>query len=245
MSFDMGGAASGAATGAKLGTLVPGVGNVIGGVAGGLLGGFFGGGGEEAQFEPEYYTASMYHSDMAPYKAMIDQQQKLGGDLMNQNSMINQMQRRQTMGDSMDQMAMSNIVNQRNNAMMGGGMANSGLMQQQQMQNMAQFGNQGLLAANKQFQQMFNQGIGVQQKAMDHQGDYSTGLAELNAGNIATANKFAMHQAGVADTGMGDILGAGMGFLESDMGKEFLGSKYVQSAGGGVEKIASSLADFF
>ena len=244
MGFSGSGAMSGAATGAKLGTLVPGVGNVIGGVAGGLIGGFFGG-SEEESFNPQYYTADMYARDMAPYQEMITQQQQLGGDMMNRNSDFNRMQRQGTMGDSMDQMAMSNIVAQRNNAMMGGGMGNSGLLQQQQMQQMQQFGNQGLLQANQQYQDMFNKGISVQQKAMDHQGDYSVGLAELNAGNIGTQNAWAYNQAGQKDDGMGGLLGSAVGFLGSDTGKDLMGSKFVQDGLGGIVEKASSWYDNF
>jgi len=198
MGFNMSGAMSGAGSGAALGPW--------GAVAGGLLGGFMGG-----QDEPEMYSPEMYARDMAPYKEMIDQQTAMAGGMMNRGSSMNRQLEQQTMANSMDQMGTSNILAQRNNAQAGGGLGNSGLLQAAMNNNMAQYANQGLKAADSQFMNMFQQGNKTYQNAMQHQGDYSSGLADLNMGNMGVQNEYAQGQSNQMLGGMGDMFGNMMG----------------------------------
>jgi hypothetical protein len=194
MSFNLSGAMSGAGTGAALGPW--------GAVAGGLLGGFMGGGDE-----PEMYSAEDYARDMAPYKEMIDKQANMGASLMNRGSSMNRGLEQQTMANSMDQMGTANILAQRNNAQAGGGLGNSGLLQAAINNNMAQYANQGLKAADAQFMNTFKQGSQMSNNAMTHLGDYQSGLADLNMGNIATMNKYNQAQNKQTMGGMGSLLG--------------------------------------
>jgi len=194
MGFDMSGAMSGAGSGAALGPW--------GAVAGGLLGGFMGGGDE-----PEMYSAEMYAKDMAPYKEMIDKQTNMAGGMMNRGSSMNRGLEQQTMGNSMDQMGTANVLAQRNNAQAGGGMGNSGLLQAAVNNNMSQYANQGLKAADSQYMNMFQQGNKTYQNAMQHQGDYSSGLADLNMSNMGTQNQYAQGQSNQTLGGLGDLMG--------------------------------------
>ena len=202
MAFDFGSAMSGAMTGSQLGPW--------GAVGGGLLGGFMGGSDD---FEPEYYTAENYARDMAPYQDMIDEQYKTGTSLMNRQSNINRLMNTQTMNNAMDQMGTANIVAQRNMAQQGGGIANSGLLQQMIRQNMGQYGASALAQSDQNYMNMFNQGLKQRSGAMQHLGDVSAGLAELNAGNIGTQNAYALHQQTQGQKQLGGLLGQGMGTL--------------------------------
>jgi hypothetical protein len=203
MSFDIESGISGAMAGAKLGPW--------GALGGGLLGGFMGGN----DVEPEYYTADMYARDMAPYKDMIDKQYSTGGSLMNRQSNINRLMNQQTMQNSMDQMGTANLLSSRNMAEQGGGAgANSGLLQQMLTNSFQNYGQQGLQQADQNYINMFQKGLDVQSGAMSHMGDYSAGLAELNAGNIGTQNAYAMHGQQQRQEMLGGLLGEGMAGIE-------------------------------
>ena len=197
MSFDVNSAMSGASAGMALGPW--------GAAAGGLIGGFLGGG----EAEPEMYTAAQYHQDMAPYKAMIDEQAAMGTSLMNRNSAMNRRMNQQTIANSMDQMGTANMMAQRNAAQSGGGIGNSGLLQAAIQQNMSQYGQQGLQAADAQFQNMFQQGIAAKNTALQHQGDYSSGLAELGAGNVRAQNEANFYNQSQRSGALGGLLGTG------------------------------------
>jgi hypothetical protein len=92
-------------------------------------------------------------------------------------------------------------------------MGNSGLLQQMIRQNMGQYGASALAQSDQNYINMFNQGLKQRSGAMQHQGDMSAGLAELNAGNIGTQNAYALHQQQQGQKQLGGLLGQGMGTL--------------------------------
>ena len=104
-------------------------------------------------------------------------------------------------------MGTANILAQRNNAQAGGGMGNSGLLQAAVNNNMSQYANQGLKAADSQFMNMFKQGNQTYQNAMQHQGDYSSGLSDLNMGNMGVQNEYNQGQSNQMLGGIGDLMG--------------------------------------
>ena len=198
MAFNAGGAMSGASAGAALGPW--------GAVAGGVLGGFFGG-----SEEPELYSKEQYMQDMAPYQQMIDQQTQQAAMMQDPNSWLNRQNNQSIMNNSMDQMGTANIMSQRQHA--SNPYINAGGIQNQQAQNnLLQYANQGLAQQQKSFQNMYNQGIGMQQNAMTHQGDISSGLANLQAQNIGTMNQYNQAQANQFQSGLGGLLGGIGGF---------------------------------
>jgi hypothetical protein len=171
-------------------------------VAGGLLGGFMGG-----MNEPETYSSEDYERDMAPYKEMIDKQMAQSQSLQDPNSMINRRMYQQSQQRAMDSMGVANTIANRNMAQQGGGLGNSGLLQATVNQNLAQYSNQGLLAGDAQFQNMFKEGVKMQEGLMSHLGDYQSGLAETNINQIAANNKFNLAQDKANQQAMGDLLG--------------------------------------
>lgn len=208
----MNAAMAGAGSGSALG--------VWGAVGGGLLGGFFGG-----SDEPEEYGADAYARDMAPYKAMIDKQVGMSESLMNPDSVQNRKGASRIMDSSMDQMGVANVLGGRNNAQAGG---NSGLLQAAMNQNVFKYANQGLQQQNTYNANQFQQGTSMYNTAMGHQGDYSTGLANLNAANVGSANEHAASQQSMGLGGMGQLAGTitgygGKGASLMDSAKAWLG----------------------
>ena len=198
--FDFNAAMAGAGTGSSFG--------LMGAVGGGLLGGFFGGGDE-----PEEYGADAYAKDMAPYKAMIDKQVGMSENLMNPDSVMNRKGAGRIMDNSMDQMGLANLMGGRQNAQAGG---NSGLLQAAMNQNVSKYANQGLQQQNAYNANQFQQGTSMYGNAMQHQGDYSTGLANLNAANVGAANEQAASQQSMGLGGMGQLAGTVAGFGGKD-----------------------------
>lgn len=204
MSFNMGGAMSGASAGMALGPW--------GAAAGGLLGGLFGG-----DSEPELYSAEMYARDMAPYQDMVNQQQNQANMMQDPNSWLNRQQNQNIMQNSMDQMGTANMLSSRQNA--GNPYINAGGIQNQMQQNnLLGYANQGLQQGRENFQSNFGSGTQVMQNAMTHQGDISSGLANLMAGNIGTMNEYQQGQDAQMQQGLGGMLGgiSGMGDLNFD-----------------------------
>tara|TARA_Y100000593_G_C4311216_1_gene338451 strand:+ start:1561 stop:2217 length:657 start_codon:yes stop_codon:yes gene_type:complete len=193
MGFNMNAAISGAGSGAALGP--------YGAIAGGLLGGFMGG------QEPELYSEADYKRDMAPYMEMLEKQQGLSASMMERGSAYNRRAEQDIMTNTMDQMALANTMAGRQNAQMGGGIGNSGLLGAMTQQNLSNYSAQGLDAVNKNFQQTFGQGAKMQQNVTNAFGDYYGGLADLNAANIGTMNAYNQSQSDMLMEGMGGLMG--------------------------------------
>tara|TARA_Y100000593_G_C4323744_1_gene345444 strand:+ start:6853 stop:7554 length:702 start_codon:yes stop_codon:yes gene_type:complete len=194
MAFNMQAAISGAGSGAALGP--------YGAIAGGLIGGFMGGG------EPELYSQADYERDMAPYMEMLNKQKEMSANMMSRGSAINRAQEQDIMQNSMDQMALANTMAGRQNAQQGAGIGNSGLLAAATQQNMSNYASQGLDASNKQFMQMYGQGLKLNQNVTNAMGDYYGGLANLNAANIGTMNAYNQSQNDMMMEGMGGLMGS-------------------------------------
>jgi len=212
MSFSAGGAMSGASAGAALGPW--------GAVAGGVLGGFFGGGEE-----PELYDADDYARDMKPYQDMVNFQMDQSKMLQDPNSWLNRQQNDQIMNNSMDQMGVANIMNARNNAS-NPYIDAGGINQQQNNNSLLQYANTGLQQGRLNAKDNFQTGVNQYQNAMTHQGDISSGLANLNAANVGTMNEFNQGQSDMFASGLGGLLGgiSGMGSVITNKTGDIVGT---------------------
>ena len=206
MSFNAQGGASGAMMGAKAGAAFGWPGMVIGGLGGGLLGGFLGGD------DPEEYGAQQYAQDIAPYQQQVDQYRDTSVSMMNPNSSINRAFTQNTMNNAMDMMGTSNIINQRNNAS-NPYINTSGINQAQNQMSMLKYANMGLQNVNQGLQQRFNTGFQGMNTAMQHQGDISMGLADLQAGNVGQRNMYNQMQSNQMFSSMGQFGGALQGLV--------------------------------
>ena len=199
MGYDPSIGLSGAAAGAKIGSAFGPWGTAIGGGVG-LLGGFMGGD------DPEEYGADQYAQDIAPYQNQVDEYRQTSIGMMNPNSSINRQFTQSTMNNAMDMMGTSNTINQRNNAM-NPYINSSGINAQQQQNSLLNYANMGLQQNNQMMQQRFNTGFQGMGTSMQHQGDISMGLADINSGNIGQQNMYDESRRNQTMKGVGALAG--------------------------------------
>ena len=193
MSFNFKNAVAGAGTGAALGPW--------GALGGAVLGGFMG------PEEPELYTSQQYMKDMQPYMEGVQNQMKLGNQLMDPNSSVNRTMGQNIQKTSMDQMGLANLMASRNNA------ANpyintSGIQQQQVQNNLLAYANQGLGQFNNAMQGRFTQGLNQVNMANENLGSIYSNVAGINQGNMAQMNQFNTAQNEAMMSGFGSLAGA-------------------------------------
>ena len=197
MSFNMKNAIAGAGTGAALGPW--------GALGGAMLGGFMG------PEQPEMYTSQNYLKDMAPYMEGVQNQMKLGNQLMNPNSAVNRSLGQNIQKTSMDQMGVANMLASRQNA--ANPYINTGGIQNQMVQNnLLAYANQGLGQFNQAMGQRFGMGMNQVNAANENLGSVYSNVAQINQGNMAQQAQFdqAQHQAMMSGFGTlaGDIGGS-------------------------------------